>query len=182
MGNFWPLFGMRSVISSPAQEKFSPGIEAATVVDRKNARVCIVARFWGFAMLICNVVMEHGAHAFKVHEKTELPHVSDADLAALIATALALPQPRRCSAARRLPWQLSSCFLSGLVLHALGVACRPLALLRCWAPHLSACRRVLRRGLSVSCPLCFVCLVFQETLLPDAAALLSRVSSAQSHC
>ena len=56
--------------------QYTPGIEAAPVVDRRNATMYIVDKISGFSMPIFKVVMERGAHAFKVHEKEQLCGVS----------------------------------------------------------------------------------------------------------
>ena len=69
--------------------KFTPGIDAAPVADRKNARVRIVDKLSGFTMLSFKIVMEHGAHVFKIHEKAQLSGVSKAELEELVATARA---------------------------------------------------------------------------------------------
>ena len=74
---------------APSRFQYTPGIEAAPVVDRRNATVCIVDKLSGFSMPMFKVVMKRGAHAFKVHEKEELPGVSNAELEELLATARA---------------------------------------------------------------------------------------------
>ena len=69
-----PLCGaVNNLITNRCQYK---GIQIAHVVDRKNARVCI---------LIFKVVMAHDAHVFKIHGKAEPPGVSNANLEELLA-------------------------------------------------------------------------------------------------
>ena len=47
----------------------TPGIEAAPVVDRKNARVCIVDKLSGFTMPMFKGVMEHAATRLRSTKK-----------------------------------------------------------------------------------------------------------------
>ena len=85
--SFWPLFLGAAYKLITNHFKYTPGIQAAPVVDRKSARVCIVDKLSGFSMPIYKVVMEHGAQVFKIHEKGELPAVSNSELEELLATA-----------------------------------------------------------------------------------------------
>ena len=69
--------------------QYTAGMQAASVVDRENARVCNVDKLSGFSMTIFQVVIEHGAHVFKIHEEAELRGVSHSDLKEVLATARA---------------------------------------------------------------------------------------------
>ena len=40
------------------------------VVDKKNARVCIVDKLSAFSIPIFNMVVERGSHVFQVHESS----------------------------------------------------------------------------------------------------------------
>ena len=51
--------------------------------------MCIADKLSGFTMPLFKIVMERGAHGFKVHERAELPGVSAAELEELVSTASA---------------------------------------------------------------------------------------------
>ena len=91
--------------------QYTAGIQGALVVDRKNARVCIVDKLPGFSMPIFKVVIEQSAHVFKIHENAELFGVSNADLEELLATARAPTGMSSCSRARAVVAALISLFL-----------------------------------------------------------------------
>ena len=86
--NSWLLFwsAVNRLITNRFQ--YTEGIQAAPVIHRKNARVCTLDKLTGFSIPILKVVAEHGAHIFKMHEKTERPSVTNADLQGLQRHAL----------------------------------------------------------------------------------------------
>ena len=107
--------------------QYTPRIEAAPVVH-KNVRVCSVDKLSGFSMQIFKVVMEYGVHVFIIHEKAELPGVSNAEIEELLATVRAPSRlERRRLAAHGLLWRLLSPW-SGPVRSASVAANRPSAL------------------------------------------------------
>ena len=66
-------FGLPFRLSLSEHGRYLP----APVVGWKNARVSNTDLLSGLTMPIFKMVMEHGVHVFKVHEKAELPGVSD---------------------------------------------------------------------------------------------------------
>ena len=59
----------------------------------------MVEKLAGFTMPMFKTVMEHGAHVFKIHEKTAILGVSNVELEGLLAKAHAPRRERRQLAA-----------------------------------------------------------------------------------
>ena len=62
-------------------------VALAPVVDRKNARVCLVVKLSGLSVPLFKLVSETGNQVLKVHEKTEFPRNTPEDLRRLVARA-----------------------------------------------------------------------------------------------
>ena len=75
-----------------AHFKYTPGISAAPVVGRKNARVCISDRNSGLSVPPFEMVMDHGLRVFEVQEKADLSGVSNEELQQLVEMGSAAKQ------------------------------------------------------------------------------------------
>ena len=93
-----PSLGVRLISSSPSA--FSTHQESKQhLLSTEGMPQCVTwTSIQGSRCL--KVVMERGAHAFKVHEKEELRGVSNAELEELLATARAPAGTSLCSGAR----------------------------------------------------------------------------------
>ena len=71
--SFWPHFLGAANTLITNHLKYTPGIEAALVVDRKTPEYVLWKKLSGCTMPIFRIVMEHGAHVFKINEKAGTP-------------------------------------------------------------------------------------------------------------